>query len=860
MRQQYLDIKRQYPDTILLFRLGDFYETFDDDARLVAQVCDVVLTSRPVGNDQRVPLAGVPYHALDVYLAKLVAAGHKVAICEQLTDAPIKGLVPREVVRIVTPGAIIEPELLDERRNNYLAAILIESDRAGLAYADITTGEFAATQLDAADLVQTLVEELERLKPAELLHPAGADLPARPEFARRPRTAYDAWRFDEETARRALLTHFGVATLAGFGCDGLPLAVRAAGALVQYLGETQKRGLAQLAGLRTYALSEFMLLDAATRRNLELLETIRGRSAEGSLLGVLDQTETPMGARLLRLWIGQPLLDRAAIERRLDCVGQLAGDSLLRLELRRALARLGDLERLTNRIIAGLARPRDLLHLRQALESLPALRGLFAGQSETAPLASLVAGVDPCPDIAALIAAAIVEEPPATLAQPGVIRRGFSAELDDLWDSSQHAREWIANLEANERQRTGIKSLKVGYNKVFGYYVEITNPNLGLAPADYIRKQTVSNAERYVTPQLKEYETLILHAEERILDLEATLFREVCGRIAGSAKPLLAAARSLAELDVHAALAEAAVAGRYVRPEIASDQRLDIIAGRHPVVERALRGEPFTPNDLHLSPDEQIIILTGPNMSGKSTYLRQTALIVLMAQIGAFVPADSARIGVVDRIFTRIGAQDEIAAGQSTFMVEMVETANILNHATPRSLLILDEIGRGTSTYDGISIAWAVVEYLHSHPRCKAKTLFATHYHELIQMADLLPHVRNFNVAVSEVGDQVVFQHRIVAGGADRSYGIHVGQLAGLPRAVIRRAQEMLEKLETNGNRAPARPLRPAPAAQQLPLFNLTDPLVEELRSLDVTSMTPLEAINKLFELQKKARGGQESR
>jgi DNA mismatch repair protein MutS len=852
MRQQYLEIKRYYPDTILLFRLGDFYETFDDDARLVAQVCDVVLTSRPVGNDQRVPLAGVPYHALDTYLAKLIAAGYKVAICEQMADTAAKGLMPREVVRIVTPGTVVEPELLSERRNNYLAALILAGTGAGLAFADITTGEFAAAQFSGDDVTQIIVEEMERLKPAELLLPAGAELPDRPELAQLTLTRYERWRFDEQTARQALLDHFGVATLAGFGCDGLPLAVQAAGALLQYLAETQKRALTQLTSLRTYALGEFMLLDPATRRNLELLETMRKREVEGSLLGVLDHTRTPMGARLLRVWIGQPLLERDKIERRLDRVEQLFGAGVLRAELRQTLPRIGDLERLTNRIVAGLARPRDLAALRRGLEAIPHIRALLAEAG--ASLAELSAGLDACEDIAALIAAAISEDPPAALSQVGVIRRGFSAELDELWDASQHAREWIAGLEAAERQRTGIKSLKVGYNKIFGYYVEVTNPNLGLVPADYIRKQTVANAERFVTPQLKEYEALLAHSEERILELESALFGQVCQQIGAAAGRILQTARRLAELDVYAALAEAASLNRYVRPIIAEDDILDIKAGRHPVVETALRREPFTPNDLYLSPEQQIIVLTGPNMSGKSTYLRQTALIVLMAQIGSFVPADSARIGLVDRIFTRIGAQDELTAGQSTFMVEMVETANILHHATPRSLLILDEIGRGTSTYDGISIAWAVVEYLHNHPRCRAKTLFATHYHELIELAELLPHVRNYNVAVTENGDQVVFQHRIVPGGADRSYGIHVAQLAGLPRAVVHRAQEILEKLEENAARQPA---RPTPAAvQQLPLFALTDPLVEELRSLDITAMTPLEAINKLFELQKRARGG----
>jgi len=853
MRKQYLEIKRQYPDTILFFRLGDFYETFDDDAKIVAGVCDIVLTTRPVGDDQRVPLAGVPYHALETYLTKLVAAGHKVAICEQVGDTTLKGLVPREVMRVVTPGTIVEPAMLNDGRNNYLAALILDRDRAGLAFADITTGEFGTTQLDGADIIAALVEEIERLGPAELLRQAEVTLPPALNLKGGTLSEYESWRFEEDVARRALMDHFGVSTLAGFGCEGLPLAIRAAGALLQYLAQTQKSSLTQLTALRTYSTHDFMVLDPATRRNLELVETIRTRSVDGSLLGVLDETKTPMGARLLRNWLGQPLLDRERVERRLDRVGQLAGDSLLRANTRAILAGVSDLERQINRVSAGIARPRDLLGLRQSLETIPGLRALVGDRSPDSPVVKILVGLDPCTEIVELIAAAIADDPPAIASAPGVIRAGFSAELDDIRSGSRDAKDWIARLERTERERTGIKSLKVGYNKVFGYYITVTKPNLPLVPDEYIRKQTLSNAERFVTPELKEYEALILNAEERILELEATLFKEVCARVAAMAGRVLDVARRLARLDVYTALAEVGVANRYVRPQIADDEVVEITAGRHPVVEMSLWEEPFVPNDLSLSTDEQIIILTGPNMSGKSTYLRMTALIVLMAQIGSFVPADSAHIGLVDRIFTRIGAQDEIAAGQSTFMVEMVEMANILNHATPRSLLILDEIGRGTSTYDGISIAWAVVEYLHSHPRVKAKTLFATHYHELTQLEDLLPHVRNYNVAVSEVGDKVVFQHLIVPGGADRSYGIHVAQLAGIPKAVIHRSEEILERLEANDTRTPASGIRD-PAVTQLPLFQMSDPIVDELAEFDVASMTPLEAINTLFELQRRVK------
>ncbi len=874
MRHQYLQIKKQYPDAIVLFRLGDFYEAFDEDAKIAAKVCDIVLTSRPVGKGQRVPLAGVPYHAVDGYLAKLIKAGHKVAIVEQVGAQPMRGIMPREVTRVVTPGTIVEPALLEEKSNNYLAALVIEDggrarDRAGIAYADITTGEFAATQLSGDDVEQAVAEELERLRPAECLIQDTSNLQPPTSNLQLQTSKYDSWRFELGNARRALLDHFEVASLAGYGCEGLPLAVRAAGAIVQYLRETQKAALAQLSDLRTYSTSEFMTLDASTRRSLELTRTIRTGSAEGSLLGVLDATVTAMGGRLLRQWLNQPLLDVDKLEQRLDAVEALYQDTPTRTQVMALLKELADLERLTSRVVQRIAMPRDLVGIRRSLEKAPQIREALSqlaplapqtwgGQEDGAegdhPLQTLLSQLDPCEEIASLIGEAIVDDPPATLASGGVIKPGFSAELDSVATASRDAKHWVANLERTERKRTGIKSLKVGYNKVFGYYIEVTKANLAAVPEEYIRKQTLVNAERYITPELKEYESLILNAQERILDIEARLFRQVCEQVAAAAERLLSTARALAHLDVYVALAEVAIRNNYVRPVLTDGHEIEIIAGRHPVVELTRREEPFVPNNARFSQEEGILIITGPNMSGKSTFLRQVALIVLMAQIGSFVPADEARMGLVDRIFTRIGAQDEIWAGRSTFMVEMVEMANILHHATNRSLLILDEIGRGTSTYDGMSIAWAVVEYIHNHPRLRAKTLYATHYHELTELADILPRVCNYNVGVAEDGDKVIFLHKIVPGGADRSYGIHVAQLAGLPKTVIHRAEEILEELERDSQRSPIRPKRIA-EIRQLTLFPETSPIIEDLKKLDIESMTPLEALNKLYELQREVGG-----
>jgi DNA mismatch repair protein MutS len=713
IRKQYLDVKRQYPGVIVFFRLGDFYETFDSDAELVARELDIVLTGRNVAKGQRVPMAGIPYHAVEGYIAKLIAKGFHVAICEQVSTQAVKGLFRREVVRVVTPGTIVEPGLLDAQRNNYLAALVvsISGDRFGLAHVDITTGEFAATQAHGADAAVAMRHELLRLRPAELLLPEGDPPAAALEGVDSPRTTVPAWKFEAGHARSILLDHFHVSSLAGFGIDQSPLLASACAALLQYLQDTQPAALRLLTSLSHYTLDDFMLLDSATRRNLELTETLRSGQERGSLLGVLNQTITPMGARLLRQWVTQPLLDRPAIEARLDKVAAFGAAGLLRAEVRAALKPLADLERITNRVVGNTAHPRDLVAMRATLAAIPPIRALLAaaGQAED-PLAALAAQIDACEEVLGLLNTGLAEEPPAVLSKPGVVRRGYSAELDGVISASQHAREWIAGLEKVERERTGIKSLKVSFNKVFGYYIELSRGQSENAPDNYIRKQTLVNAERYITPELKEYETLVLNAEERILDIETRLFKEMCAEIGRSASRLLCTARALAQMDVFAGLAEVAARNRYCRPQLSADGEFEVRNGRHAVVEQLLpEGERFVPNDIVFESNESVRVITGPNMAGKSTFLRQAALIVLMAQMGSFVPADAARLGIVDRIFTRIGAQDEIHAGQSTFMVEMVETANILHHATSRSLLVLDEIGRGTSTYDGLSLAWAIV-------------------------------------------------------------------------------------------------------------------------------------------------------
>jgi DNA mismatch repair protein MutS len=841
-------MKTQHPEEILLFRMGDFYECFDEDAQTVARELDLVLTSRPNGKGPRIPMAGVPHHAAENYIARLVAKGFKVALCEQMSDTPIKGLMPREVVRVFTAGTVIEPGMLDSGRNNYLVAIVREEERYGLAYADITTGQFATTHLPNH---RTLIEELARLDPAELLLPDNEFGLNRQEVRTKTFTHLPPWRFELGNARTTLERHFQVRSLEAFGCENKPLAIRAAGAVLFYLQETQKGAIANIQRLATYQTDGYMALGLSARRHLELTESLMG-DKQFSLYGVLNKTVTPMGSRLLRERVTRPLLSLDTLHQRLDQVEAFYHDTLFRTDVRTLLKGLPDLERLTNRVVSGRATPRDVENMGQALASLPALQLKIQGEATpNNSVRELVQKIDPCQDVLALIGRALNEEAPTNTSKSGFIKAGYSVELDGVVNASAHAREWVAELEPRERERTGINTLKVGFNKVFGYYIELTRANSHLAPADYIRKQTLTNAERYITPDLKEYETLILNAEERILEIERRLFTELCQEISGRAKRLLHTASIIAELDVSASLAEVAVNQGYTRPVLNHNGELHIIQGRHPVIEQTQSLERFVPNDLHFTMKERIHLVTGPNMAGKSTILRQAALLVLMAQMGSFVPAESAEIGLVDRIFTRIGAHDELHAGRSTFMVEMVEAAEILNHATSRSLLILDEIGRGTSTYDGLSIAWAIVEYLHNHPRLRPRTLFATHYHELTGLADLLPLVTNYNVAVTEEGEKVIFLHQLVRGEADQSYGIHVAQLAGLPRDVTNRAREILIELEKHAPTASVRQshLRPV---QQVALFPEASPILEELTKLDVTSMTPLEAINKLFEWKRK--------
>ena len=847
IRQQYLKIKRQYPDALLFFRLGDFYETFDNDAGIVSRELEIQLTSREMGKGNKVPLAGIPYHAVDNYLAKLINKGYKVAICEQVSQPqPGRKIIEREVIRVITPGTIVEPNMLHGKTNNYLMALTERDGEVGLAYVDITTGEFSTTQL----IADNALPEIDRIQPSEILVDSEFAL-----LASHKTHVFDQTLSEEESVR-VLLEHFNASTLDGYGCTQYALAIRAAAIILRYLEMSQRGVLTLITRLSTYSTKSFMIIDPQTKRNLELFQTAREGTTHGSLLTIIDLTKTSMGGRLLRKWLGQPLLNLSDIKQRQDSVSWFYESSLRRARIIDSLNHIGDMERIINRIGLGIANPRELITLKNSLEKAPEIRSIIEkdGFADTA----VISNIKPCSEVIALLQNSILKEPVGLPGNGGVIAPGFSNELDEIRLISKNAKKYLAELERSEKERTGIKSLKVGYNRVFGYFIEITTANLNQVPEDYIRKQTLVNGERFFTPQLKEYESMILNAQSKIGELEVEIYRQVCMQIAAYAGVILAIANALAHVDVLSTLGEIAVKYGYIRPEVSNNESIIIREGRHPVVECFLTGESFVPNPTSLSnSDEQLIILTGPNMSGKSTYLKQVALIVLLAQIGSFVPAEYASIGIVDRIFTRIGAQEDLASGQSTFMVEMIETSNILNNATSKSLIILDEIGRGTSTYDGLSIAHAVAEYIHNHPSLGSKTIFATHYHELVALSSYLPRVKNYNVAVTEEGGKVVFLRKIVPGGTDKSYGIHVARLAGLPRPVIHRAEEVLNGLEMNrelqNEGMKSKITRRKQIVQQLTLLGQSSPVIDELRTLDIATMTPLDAITKLYELQKMA-------
>jgi DNA mismatch repair protein MutS len=866
LMQQWRDAKSRHRDALLFFRVGDFYELFHADAEEGARLLGLTLTSRNNGAAARVPLAGVPAKAIDEYLTRLVKLGRRVAICDQVEDPALaKGIVRREVTETITPGTVLADALLPERRNNFLVAVVPEEEGAfGLAALDVSTGEMSAELVLAGELSAALG----RLEPSELLLPRSLESEGGPlpdVGDRLARTFRDDWMFEADVGADELMRVYGVLSLAGFGFQkGDRALVRAAGALVQYLKEIRPSGVTHLRPVQIRRLGHVMVLDEMTRRNMELVEPLRSGEEGGTLLDVLDDTVTAMGARLLRRWVLEPLVTPQGIWRRQDGVAELVDDPALRASIRTSLGGVSDLERLAGKVGTGRAAPRDLLGLRRSLERLPAVREAGSGAGADIVL-ELCGEMDCLEDLGALLARAIDEEAPAALQDGGVIRAGWSEALDELRGIRDGARDFIARLQARERERTGIGSLKIGYNKVFGYYLEVTRSNLDRVPDDYVRKQTLANAERYFTPELKEWEEKVFGAEDRIAQLEAQLFAEIRGRVATEVSRLQETAVRVAALDVLATLADVAERRGYVRPEVHTGFELEIHAGRHPVVETMMPREEFIPNDLILDEDGWIVVLTGPNMAGKSTVLRQVGLIQLLAQMGAFVPADRARLPVVDRIFTRVGASDNLARGQSTFMVEMSETAAIVHGATNRSLILLDEIGRGTSTYDGVSIAWAITEHIHEH--LGAKTIFATHYHELTQLGDLLGGVRNLNVSVREVGHDIVFLRRLVEGGADRSYGIQVARLAGLPDEVIARARELLSELEGThthggeglGRRGVHRPRSEAPP-DQLSMFQVDHPAVERLRALDPDQLTPREALDLLYDLKRdvKTRGSDE--
>ncbi len=867
LMEQYLKIKAEYKDVLLLYRMGDFYETFYEDAHTLARTLGIALTKRSHGKTGDVPLAGFPYHALDNYLPKLLGAGMRVAICEQVEDPKLaKGVVKREVVEIASPGVTLSDKLLDSRSNNFLVAVYCLDETCGLAIADVSTGSFQVTEF----LKEHLLDELIRYQPREILVSAEELERIRGLIANRlpaVLTKRDDWLFDRDYAYQLLIDHFKTHSLKGFGVEDLTAGLIAAGVIMHYLQENYKTRLEHFISLQRINLSNYMILDESTRRNLEIAESISGSGNRATLLHYLDFTVTAMGARLFKQWLQQPLLDKEAINRRLDIVSELFTYRDLHQQLKETLKSVFDTERLLGKIVTGRANARDVLNLGHSLKQIVPVMEILQNSS-LKQVQTYFNGFVPLTELTDLIDRAIADNPPLTIQEGGIIRDGYNRELDELRQISEHGKDWLLTYQEKERQRTGIPNLKVNYNKVFGYYIEVTNAHKEKIPPEYVRKQTLVNAERFITQELKEWEDKILGAEEKINQLEYQLFQEIRQEIGRHVQPIQLNSRLLAELDCFLSLAEAARENDYIRPEVNEGLTLEIREGRHPVVEKNLPpGEDFIANDAYLDPQtEQIWIITGPNMAGKSTFLRQVGLIVLMAQIGSFVPARKAVIGIVDRIFTRVGASDNLALGESTFLVEMNETANILHNATPRSLILLDEIGRGTSTFDGLSIAWAVAEYIYREPKLRCKTLFATHYHELTELALMYPRIKNYNVAVEEWKDQVVFLRKIVPGGSDNSYGIYVAQMAGLPAPLISRAKEILTNLEANElsptTRKPKlamrRPGRTVDA-NQLSLFDLEERKVKEvgkkvqkeLEAVDVNNMTPIQALQKLDELKK---------
>ncbi|MBI4948553.1 MAG: DNA mismatch repair protein MutS [Deltaproteobacteria bacterium] len=847
--RQYLDIKALHKDSILFFRMGDFYEMFFEDALLASRALGIALTSRD--KERKVPMCGVPYHAAASYVARLVKDGHKIAICEQ-TTAPVdaKGIVERAVVKVITPGVALDDELLDPKSNNFIASACLNGTRAGFAYMDVSTGEFRATLLSSLSAVD---EEIKRIRPLELLVPDGAVFSfENADIHVRKVTELPACEFDFASAAERLSAQFGTTSLDGFGLSELSDGVRAAGALLAYVKETQKGALGHVTRCTPYYTEDYLVMDASTRRNLEITENLRGGGREATLLELLDRTRTAMGGRRLRSWLIHPLKDIAPIRDRQEAVSELLDKREARSALSASLSSLYDIERLSVRASLGAAGPRDLVALKDSLKVIPELIDALS-RFNGALLKDVSAALDAVPEASALIERAIIDAPPVNARDGGFIRAGFDATLDELRSIRSGGKDWIAALEASERLKTGINSLKVGYNRVFGYYIEITKSNLSSVPADYIRKQTLVGAERFITPALKDWEEKILSAEERSIALEGRLFSKILFETARHEGRVLRTSDAVAVLDTLISFADAASEGGYARPIVDDSDSIDIEGGRHPVVER-LSKDGFVSNDLALGPDTRVVILTGPNMAGKSTYLRQNALIILLAQIGSFVPAARARIGVVDRIFTRVGASDDLARGHSTFMVEMNETANILNNATPRSFIVLDEIGRGTSTFDGLSIAWAVVEHLHDKQTVAAKTLFATHYHELTDLSLTRERVKNYNMAVKEWGDNIIFLRKVVPGGASRSYGIQVARLAGLPGEVIARAREILKNLESGELNSSGVPRISVQAerreARQLSLLGGRDDVRERLRELEIERLTPLDALLELKNLK----------